>query len=160
MSIRRSVGTIVGSLLLASTAMQAGAGPVSASGRTIVVDGVTVHLGVVSCEVIARRSKSESESQMHGGVPSIPDCHHVMVALFDRNTGKRIDDAKVFAWVHEPGMSGALESLNPMPVSGVTTYGNFFSMEENETYQIHLRIGWPGRTKMQEVDFEYSDISE
>ncbi|GBE08570.1 MAG TPA: hypothetical protein ENG90_09615 [Gammaproteobacteria bacterium] len=71
-----------------------------------VVDGVAIYLGVVPAQVIQGHPKEHLESKMHGGVPIKGHRDHVVVALFDDATGKRIENAKVKGSVMEIGLGG------------------------------------------------------
>jgi hypothetical protein len=67
-----------------------------------VANGVGIYLGIIPTEMI----RGEVESTMHGGTPSGGRHHHVMIAVFDNNSGKRIENAEVEATVRELGLSG------------------------------------------------------
>lgn len=141
--------TVVGALISISTA-------IAADEHARVVDGIGIYLGVVPCELI-----QGPERQMHGGVPAVKHCHHVMVALFDDAGGKRIEDAAVSARVREPGgsgVSGAVKKLEPMTIAGAMTYGNFFIMPEPGPFLIDVQIQRPGATHKTETQFEYRHI--
>lgn len=121
-----------------------------------VIDGIAIYLGVVPCELI-----HGPERQMHGGVPKILHCHHVMVALFDNTSGKRIENAKVTARVREPGVSGVsgvMKALEPMPIAGSMTYGNFFPIPAAGEFLIDVKISRPGSSRMIETEFKREHI--
>ena len=121
-----------------------------------VVDGIAIYLGIVPCEMI-----QGPERQMHGGVPKMLHCHHVMVALFDNASGKRIEDAKVSAKVREPGVSGVSgveKPLEPMPIAGSMTYGNFFPISAPGEFLIDLKITRPGSPHVTKAEFEREHI--
>ena len=63
-----------------------------------VVDGTTIHFGVVPADEIRRHPKDYPASE-YGAVPSAPQQYYVTVALFDANNGQRITDANVRARV-------------------------------------------------------------
>jgi hypothetical protein len=121
-----------------------------------VVDGIAIYLGVVPCELIQGQ-----ERQMHGGVPKILHCHHVMVALFDDASGKRIENATVTARVREPGVSGVSgveKPLEPMPIAGAMTYGNFFPISAPGEFLIDLKITRPGSPHVTKTEFQREHI--
>jgi hypothetical protein len=125
---------------------------------TKVVDGIAIYLGVVPCEMIEGLPTTNPERQMHGGVPAIVHCHHVMVALFDDASGKRIDHATVSAKVREPGVSGVsgvMKTMEPMAIAGAMTYGNFFSIAETEKILIDVQIRRPGSSHVTTTEFNY-----
>lgn len=141
--------TVVGALIGISTAF-------AADEHARVVDGIGIYLGVVPCELI-----QGPERQMHGGVPAVKHCHHVMVALFDDASGKRIEDAAVGARVREPGesgVSGAVKKLEPMAIAGAMTYGNFFIMPEPGPFLIDVQIQRTGATHKTETQFVYRHV--
>ena len=123
-----------------------------------VVEGITIYLGVVPCEMI-----QGPERQMHGGVPKILHCHHIMVALFDAASGKRIVNATVTARVREPGVSGVsgvVKPLESMPVAGAMTYGNYFPIPAAGPYLIDLQIHRPGSSHEIDTEFERQHITQ
>jgi hypothetical protein len=124
--------TAVGALLL-FVAM-----PLSARESVQVVNGVEVYLGVLPAVMIAGHPAEHPESGMHGGFPG--GGYHVMVALFDAKTGKRITDAQVNAKVVAPSLHTVGKPLESMTVAGSLTYGNYFNMLRGETYRIDVEI--------------------
>jgi hypothetical protein len=137
--------------LLIATAVSLAADP----GSPKVVQGVAIYLGVVPAEVILGHPKGHPEMQMHGGVPHGSNRYHVVVALFDDATGKRVTGAKVKAMVAQAGMSGERKTLETMRISGSESYGNWFTLPEQGAYLIQIQIdGLKGRGKI-EADLEY-----
>ena len=148
-TFRLALLIVVGGLVNVSTA-------VASDEHTRVVDGIDIYLGVVPCELI-----QGPERQMHGGVPVVKHCHHVMVALFDNASGKRLEDVAVSARVREmgeSGVSGAVKTLEPMAIAGAMTYGNFFIMPEPGPFLINVQIQRPGSAHKTETQFEYRHI--
>jgi len=145
-TFRLALLIIVGGLVNISTA-------VARDEHARVVDGIGIYIGIVPCELI-----QGPERQMHGGVPAVKHCHHVMLALFDNASGKRIEDATVSARVREPGasgVSGTVKTLEPMAIAGAMTYGNFFIMPEPGPFLIDVQIQRPGSAHKTETQFEY-----
>jgi len=66
------------------------------------------------------------ESKLHGGIPAACDNDHVIVALFDNASGKRIENAKVSAQVMELGLGPEWKTLGPIRIAGTITYGDNF----------------------------------
>jgi hypothetical protein len=97
---------------------------------------------------------------LHGGTPPASNSHHIVIALFDARTGARITDARVRAGVgnrsynHEPD-----KSLEPMEVNGAMSYGNFFLLQGDGVWRIHLEIRRPGATRPVEANFGYERVS-
>ena len=126
---------LAGLLLVVSTT-------VAANGYRQVVDGVAVYFGMMPAELVRGHPPGHPESGMHGGVPVGEN--HVMVALFDDKTGKRIADAQVTATITGPDRFKLEKKLEPMIVAGAATYGNYFNMPGPGPYRIALRIRVPG----------------
>lgn len=117
--------------------------------------GLKVDLGIVPAETIRGRPEEYAEYKMHGGVPSGKSMYHVMVAIFDSDTGARITDAQVRARVEEVGLTSEDKKLEPMRLAGAVTYGNFFRMAGQGTFRITVQIRRPGTTRAIEMQFEH-----
>jgi hypothetical protein len=103
--------------------------------------GVTVYLGVVPAEIVKGLSAiGSTERPMHGGVPKGPHEYHFVAAVFDAGTGARVSDAVVTAEVSGLGLAGAKRKLEPMQISGTTTYGGFFDLPGFDLYTVNLTI--------------------
>lgn len=121
-----------------------------------VVHGVAIYLGVLPAEMVLGHPRTHTEAEMHGGVPAGQHQHHVVVALFDNATGKRISGAKVSARVHEINLAGAQKKLDPMLIAGTVSYGNYFNMPATSNpYRIQVRIELPGVAEVIEAQFDY-----
>jgi hypothetical protein len=117
--------------------------------------GLNVDLGIVPAETIRARPEDYAEFKMHGGVPSGKSMYHVMVAVFDANTGLRVTDAQVRARVEDVGLTSEEKKLEPMQIAGALTYGNFFRMAGQGTFRITVQIRRPGATRAIEMQFEH-----
>lgn len=120
-----------------------------------VVHGVAIYLGVLPAEMILGHPKPHPEAEMHGGVPAGQHQQHVVVALFDNATGKRLSGAKVSAWVHEINLAGTRKKLEPMLIAGTISYGNYFNMATSNPYRVNVRIELPGVADAIEAQFDY-----
>lgn len=107
-------------------------------------DGVVLYWGVVPAAIVAER---HDVAQMHGGVPADGgQMHHLVVALFDKATGKRIEDAVVRAQLREVGIADApAKYLTPMQVNGLMSYGQVFSVVKPGPYKFQILVKAPGR---------------
>lgn len=121
-----------------------------------VVEGMTFYLGIVPSELVLGHPQGHSEREMHGGPPAGAGEYHVMIAIFDAKTGKRITDAVVKASVESLGLGGQEKPLEPMPIAGALTYGNYFRMAGTGPYTITLRVSRPGLQRPVAVRFEHS----
>lgn len=122
-----------------------------------VVDGVAIYIGVLPAEMVKGHPRTHSEGVMHDGVPAGKNRYHMMVALFDDASGKRISVAGVKARVSEFGLSGQEKKLDPMVIAGTVTYGNYFAMPNPGPYRINIKIrhAKPHSVGTIEAEFEY-----
>ncbi|MFH1820121.1 hypothetical protein [Thiobacillus sp.] len=126
-----------------------------------VVHGVAIYLGVLPAEMILGHPRAHTEAKMHGGVPAWQNQQHLVVALFNNATGKRITAAKVNADVAEIGLSGVQKKLEPMLIAGTVSYGNYFNMPvTNNPYRINVRVELPGVADVIEAQFDYRHVSD
>jgi hypothetical protein len=126
------------------------------TGQSKVVEGVAIYLGILPSEMILGYPKAHPEAEMHGGVPAGEHRYHIMVALFDSASGKRITDAEVTAKVSELGLFGPQKKLEPMLIAGTVTYGNYFTLSARGPYRIQVQIRRPGMPRAIEAAFEYA----
>ena len=122
------------------------------AGRSITVDGMSVHLGLMPAEALRQHPEWYPEHEQ-SEIPSGKDFYHVMLALFDTATGERITNAVVEARVSPLGLSGPKRSLEPKRVNGATTYCNYFRLSPLDTYVIQAVIRRPGVSRASEVRF-------
>ncbi|MFV1996448.1 MAG: hypothetical protein ACC641_00420 [Acidiferrobacterales bacterium] len=120
-----------------------------------VVDGVAIYLGVMPAQIIKGHSDEHPEHKMHGGVPTKGHRDHVVVALYDDATGKRIENVTVTAGVMELGLGSNRKKLEPMKIAGTITYGNYFDMPNKNIYHIKVQIRRPGIKKVIEAQFTH-----
>ena len=126
------------------------------------VDGMTIELGVLPAELIQGHLTVPGDpNALHGGTPPNSSSHHVVVALFDAKTGARITDASIRAGVgnrsynHEPN-----KVLESMEVNGAMSYGNFFLLQGEGVWHIHLEILRAGAARPVRADFAYEHPSD
>lgn len=124
-------------------------------GRSKVIGGLAVYLGVLPAAMITGHPAGHSETTIHGGLPSGPHVYHVMVAVFDEASGARIADAEVTARVAPLGLTGTEKVLEPMTIEDTVTYGNFFDMRYSDTYRIKVEIRRPAAQQPVLVEFQY-----
>jgi len=117
------------------------------------VDGHTVYLGVVPAELVKGHEPGHPEREMHGGAPARRGRQHVMIAIFETGTGKRVTDARVVARVSEPGLTQIQKKLEPMEISGAMSYGNYFAMGSAGPYNIQLAIELPAAKRKLDTEF-------
>jgi hypothetical protein len=120
------------------------------------VGGYAIYIGILPAQIVQGHSREHPEGKMHGGAPSGRHQYHVVVAVFDASSGARVDDAQVAARVGEPGLAPVEKRLEPMPVAGAMSYGNYFPMAAPGPYRIDVRVVRPGAGKTVEAAFTYS----
>ncbi len=118
------------------------------NGLDRVAGAYEIYLGITPAAVIARNyAPGSSERTMHGGVPSNPGDQHLMIAVFNRDTGQRVANATVTAKVwSSDGRSVPVQRkpLQSMSIAGSVTYGNYFFMPSSGRYDVRLSISVPG----------------
>ena len=116
-------------------------------------DGVVLYWGVVPAAVV---SQEHALADLHGGPPSGGgQIHHLVVALFDAKTGRRIEDAVVRAQLSEVGIVDApAKYLPPMKVNEQMSYGQLFSTVKDGPYDFRVFVKLPDRK--QEITFAFS----
>jgi len=107
-------------------------------------DRLDVNLGVMAAEVLRDQYAPDSaEARAFGGFPETDDTYLVTVALTDRASGARIDNASVTATVHPLGMGGTTKTLQPATLGKAMTYGNYFRMPRSGMYEIEIMVERP-----------------
>ncbi len=113
--------------------------------------GMTIRLGVTPAESM----RDQPEAKIHGGVPSGKGQHHILVALFESSSGKRINNAEITATVGELGLHTVQKRLEPMVIDKTVTWGNYFQMSAPGQYRIELKIRRKGVAPA-DVSFDYT----
>src|SRR5262245_35207369 len=139
MASRRAIAALVGGLWLSSNLT--GVATAAETDLSKTAGGVTVYLGIVPAEIVkGLPSSSTTERSMHGRTPRGPHEYHVVAAVFDAASGARVSNAVVTAEVSGLGLSGAKKTLEPMQISGTTTYGGFFDLPGFDLYTVKLTV--------------------
>ncbi len=107
-----------------------------------VVDGVAIYFGILPAQLVRGHPPEHPEGEMHGGAPAGEN--HVMIALFNAQSGARVTGAEVGATITGPDRFKAEKKLEPMVIAGSLSYGNYFYMTGPGPYRIQLRIRLPG----------------
>lgn len=113
-----------------------------------VANGIEIYLGVLPAQMLGTHQVEHPGKETKGS-------HHVLIAVFEAKTGKRIGDATVKARVAEPGLAGEEKKLESMVIADTITYGNYFRMPGKGSYQISVEIVRPGAGPVK-VRFDYS----
>ncbi len=134
------------------------------------VDGMDVYLGVMPSQMIMEHPRMQGvvilpqgqkltlpgQPHIHSMVPASTHRYHVLVALFDSASGKRITDAKVVATVTTPGLAAKEQKLEPLHMEGAVSYGYHFLMPGPGQYKILIDIQRPGAERPARVNFIYT----
>lgn len=123
--------------------------------RAQVIGDMNVYLGVMSAGAVRAQPALHVEELMHGPVPEGDDFYHVLITLFDRESGERIEDATVAARVTPLGLGGPKRTMEVMYSAGVVCYCNWFEMTAGETYTISVLIDRPGEP-VRHTQFKYT----
>lgn len=117
------------------------AGPAAAVENTgyKTVGGLTVYLGVMPSALLRGEVEEHAEAA-HGDVPRDRHRYHVLVAVFDAASGRRVEDAVVEARVTPLGLGPVVRQLQPMSIAEAVTYGNYFIMPDEGQYRIVFTI--------------------
>ena len=137
-------------------------------------EGLSVYIGVVPAAIVKEHVEGHPETAMHGGVPAAENEYHLVVAVFDANTGARVGDASVAVTVFGPGNTVVLgqrhlppwgtrplserlprKALEPMNAGQVITYGDYVNFPKPAVYTFQLTITRPGKTKPAVMNFLY-----
>jgi len=122
-------------------------------------DGLAVYLGIVPAAVVRGHPSNHPEGAMHGGAGSDRHQQHLVVAVFDVATGKRVENARVSATIAGLGDVGrqSLE-FEPMTIADTVTYGAFATLPGNDRYEIEVDISVPGRARNVSVTFSSEHV--
>jgi hypothetical protein len=115
--------------------------------------GISAYIGLMPAELVKRPEPRSAEKPMHEKMPRGRHQFHLVVAIFDANTGARVSDATVSASISGLGLSGVQKALEPMKIADTTTYGAFFHLTR-DIYTIRLTVQRPGAQPVT-LDFKY-----
>ena len=98
-------------------------------------------------------SQQHAIEELHGGLPiGGGKVNHLVVALFDAKTGRRIDQAIVRAQMSESGVvDGAAKYLSLMTINDQASFGQLFGMVGNGPYRFRVTVQLPGSPR--EIEF-------
>lgn len=129
----------VGAVLACSALAFAAPSVADHMGQSTVAGGVSIHMGLMPVKTL-RRFPARYPKHAQGNLPAGKNLYHLMLALFEQSSGKRITDAYVEATVRPLGLAGPTRHLHPMLVAGVITYCNYFKMSPRQTYRVLVKI--------------------
>lgn len=122
-------------------------------------DGLAVYLGLMPAAVVRGHPTTHSESTMHGGAGTARHQQHIVVAVFNAQTGARVENARVSATIGGLGHVGQQTvQLDPMTIENTVTYGGFVTLPGNDRYDITVVIIVPGVSRAVSVTFSSDHV--
>jgi hypothetical protein len=114
--------------------------------------GITLYWGLVPAAVVADK---HALAELHGGPPKGGgQVHHLVVALYDSASGRRIEDAVVRAQISEAGIvDEPPKYLLPMKVNDQASFGQVFGVAKDGPYRFRLWARLASRTD--EIEFRF-----
>ena len=144
-------------LMLVAAIPRAASTQDNGGGNSMVVDGVLAYLGVLPAAMVRGHPESHSESGMHGGAPEGRHQYHLVLALFDAQSGKRIESAQVTVKIMGLGHVGATRlDLDPIAIANSITWGTYVKLPGSDVYDLTFEVKLPGRTAAIAVPFRYA----
>lgn len=145
---------------LAAMPLAGRAAPESEVGFRKDVAGVAVYLSVMPSAVLGGpAAEEEPGASPFRRAPAPGDTHHVMVSLFDSDTGARLSGARVEARVAALGFSGEKKLLEPTDVAGAPLYAAQFPMPGRGPFRIDVEFLLPGARRAQHLRFYFTHPS-
>lgn len=117
-------------------------------------EGVTLYWGLVPAAIVEDK---HAIADLHGGPRKDGgEAHHLVVALFDTASGRRIENAIVRAQLSESGIvDEPAKYLPQMPVNGQMSYGQWFTtVARSGPYRFRVFVKLPDRPR--EIEFAIS----
>lgn len=105
------------------------------------VDGLVIYFTAIPAAFVGSHPVDHTGRDMPGGAPKDQYTHHLIVALFDSTTGKRITDASVVAVVQGGHQVSATRiELEPMTIAGEQAYGGFANLPPRDRYRVEVEV--------------------
>ena len=124
------------------------------------VAGVAVYVSVMPSAVLGGpAAEEEPGASPFRRAPAPRDTHHVMVSLFDSDTGARLSRARVQARVAALGFSGEKKVLEPIDVAGAPLYAAQFPMLGRGPFRVDIEFLLPGARRTQHLRFYFTHPS-
>lgn len=143
-------GTLAGVLLLFTPLATA----VHPQMKTVAGD-YTVYLGVVPAKRLAEYPDLvPHDHPLQSGM----DNYHVEMAVIDRNTGQRVEDAEVWATLEALGLNARRKTMHRMEMAGAVTYCNYFRMQPGDHYTFSVDVRRPAWSKSLQLDIAYGQV--
>lgn len=114
--------------------------------RHQIIDDMSIYLGIIPAQL------TQKYVSMHGGVAHEEHSYHIVIAIFDTKSGKRITNAKLKGTVALLGRKGNTKDLEPMH-DVLLSYGNYFTMDQATHYTISIEIHRAGKNAKSVANF-------
>ena len=112
--------------------------------RYHMVDGLDVYLGIAPVDQVKNHP---------GELPKGKNLHHILVAVFDRSTGQRVDKALVEGRVSALGLVGRKREMGATKIAGAVSYCNYFALIAGQTFELSFSIRLPGQPAVLRTTF-------
>ena len=124
-------------------------------GSSQTVQGLTFAYGIVPPQIVQAHPEQHAEQGMHKGQKTSGG-KHIVLALFDAESGQRVTRAKVVATVSLLGGSTVTKELEAMPIAGQASFGGFFPLGVPGVYRIRFEVARPGNSGLSVAEFEHT----
>ena len=102
---------------------------------------ITLYYGVVPAALAQPALAPHAPApDPHGSPRPAADTHHLVVALFDNATGKRITQANVSVRYVPPRGRAISKALVPMPLGDVLSFGTTFVIPEGRGHRFVIEV--------------------
>jgi hypothetical protein len=130
-------------------------GPAPAQGQSQVIDGLRLDYGLAAGQDAASHLPAHPESSMPAGARGAEHSYHVVLAVFEARSGRRITDAEVGVSLGRAhGHGSVILPMELMDVPGEETYGRFVTMPEPGRYRLEFRVRPRGQQQSVRARFE------
>lgn len=123
------------------TSLLSACAPRATRGQSQVVDGLKLDYGLIAGEAIRAHPVGHPEADMHEGPPADRRNYHVVLAVVEAGSGRRIPDADVsgaLTGLGHPGLGSI--PMEPMKVTGQETYGRYVVVPKPGRYRLESRV--------------------
>ncbi len=117
-----------------------------------------VYLGIVSANLIKNNLYLvDRDKSLHGNISEkTSNDKHLLVSVYRKKNNERVTNATIIGEIKHKKLLGGNKIRKPlekMVTSGTITYGNFFKMGEQGTYEINIEIFESDKNGSEHVTF-------
>ncbi len=122
---------------------------------------LVVYLRIISAEVLSGEAMHELERKIHRGVKPGGSIQHVLITLFERETGRRRSDVvAISATVSDGHGETPPIRLEPMSLDGEVGYGNYFDFGDSGPYVVNVSLRLHGQETALTVKFAFAQLPQ